>query len=88
MLPGGIYQQMPFFKELKNSKAGLVSGVKAQKSIHYVAGLDYPFNWGDRPFKFSTELWYKIAGSPDSLQSHEPQPSVFPDQTAKAMLQA
>jgi len=55
----GIYQQMPFFKELKNSKAELVFGVRAQKSIHYVAGFDYPFNLGDRPFKFSTELWYK-----------------------------
>jgi hypothetical protein len=55
----GIYSQMPFFKELKNRKAELVPNVRAQKSIHYVAGLDYPFTWGDRPFKFSTELWYK-----------------------------
>jgi hypothetical protein len=55
----GSYQQMPFFKELKNREAQLVQGVKAQKSIHHLVGLDHSFQWGDRPFKFSTELWYK-----------------------------
>ena len=79
----GIYQQMPFFKELKNSKAGLVSGVKAQKSIHYVAGLDYPFNWGDRPFKFSTELWYKSLDHLIPYKVTNLNLQYFPDQTAK-----
>jgi len=55
----GIYQQMPFFKELKNMEAELVPGVRAQKSTDYLLGLDYPFKWGNRPFKFSSELWYK-----------------------------
>ncbi len=55
----GIYQQMPFFKELKNREAKLVPTVRAQKSTDYLLGLDYPFRWGDRPFKFSSELWYK-----------------------------
>ena len=79
----GIYQQMPFFKELKNSKAELVSGVKAQKSIHYVAGLDYPFNWGDRPFKFSTELWYKSLDHLIPYKVTNLNLQYFPDQTAK-----
>ncbi len=55
----GIYQQMPFFKELKNREAEIVPTVKAQKSTNYAFGVDYPFTWGERPFKFSTELWYK-----------------------------
>jgi hypothetical protein len=55
----GIYQQMPFFKELKDRNAEIVSTVKAQKSTCYSFGMDYPFTWGDRPFKFSAELWYK-----------------------------
>lgn len=55
----GIYQQMPFFKELKNKEAQLVQEVKAQKSVHYLIGVDHAFTWGDRPFKFSTELWHK-----------------------------
>lgn len=55
----GSYQQMPFFKELKNREAKLVVDVKAQKSVHYLLGLDHPFMWGDRPFKFSAEVWHK-----------------------------
>ena len=55
----GIYQQMPFFKELKNREAEIIPTVRAQRSTHYLVGLDYPFSWGSRPFKFSTELWYK-----------------------------
>lgn len=55
----GLYQQMPFFKELKNREAKIVPGVRAQKSEHFVVGADYPCRWGGQPFKFSTELWYK-----------------------------
>lgn len=55
----GVYQQMPFFKELKDRNAEIISTVKAQKSTSYSVGMDYPFTWGGRPFKFSTELWYK-----------------------------
>ncbi len=55
----GVYQQMPFFKELKNRKAQIVQGVKAQKSIQYLLGYDQIFSAFDRPFRFTTELWYK-----------------------------
>jgi hypothetical protein len=33
--------------------------IKAQKTIHYVGGMDYHFVWMDRPFKLTTELYYK-----------------------------
>ena len=55
----GVYQQMPFFKELKNRAAKVVPGVKAQKSIHYLVGYDQIFTAFDRPFKFTAEVWYK-----------------------------
>ncbi len=55
----GIYQQMPFFKELKNTQARIIPTVRAQKSTHYVAGMEYPFFWGSSPFKFTSEIWYK-----------------------------
>lgn len=55
----GIYQQMPFFKEMKNRSASIVPDVKAQKSVHYLLGADYPFLWDNRPFKFTTEFYYK-----------------------------
>ncbi len=55
----GVYQQMPFFKEIKNREAQIVQGVKAQKAIHYLVGYDRIFTAFDRPFRFTTELWYK-----------------------------
>ena len=55
----GVYQQMPFFKELKNRDAQLFQGVKAQKSINYQIGYDQIFTSFDRPFRFTAELWYK-----------------------------
>jgi len=55
----GVYQQMPFFKELKNHEAQIVQGVKAQKSIQYLLGYDQIFSAFDRPFRFTTEVWYK-----------------------------
>lgn len=55
----GVYQQMPFYKEMKNSEAQIVQGVKAQKSIHYLVGYDQLFTSFDRTFKFTAEVWYK-----------------------------
>jgi hypothetical protein len=55
----GVYQQMPFFKELKNREAQIVQGVKAQKAIHYLVGYDQEFNAFERPFRFTAEVWYK-----------------------------
>lgn len=55
----GVYQQAPFYRELRNRQGDLVPGVKAQKSVHYIVGLDYYFQAWGRPFKFSTEAYYK-----------------------------
>ena len=55
----GVYDQMPYFKELINPKAKLVEGVKAQKSIHYVIAYDKIITTYERPIKFTAELWYK-----------------------------
>jgi len=68
----GIYDQMPFFKELLNSEAQLVPGVKAQRAIHYLLGYDKTITTYERPIKFTAELWYKalshlIPYQPDNL---------------------
>lgn len=55
----GVYQQMPFFKELKNREAQIVHAVKAQKAIHYLVGYDHNFTAFERPFRFTAEAWYK-----------------------------
>jgi hypothetical protein len=79
----GVYQQMPFYKELKNRDAEIIPTVKAQKSTHYVASLDYPFKWGERPFKFSTEIWYKKLTNLIPYKVTNLDLQYFPEQLAK-----
>ncbi len=56
---GGLYAQPPSYRELRNFDGDINVNVKAQKSIHYVAGMDYSFEMWDRPFKLTTEIYYK-----------------------------
>ncbi|SKC16924.1 Outer membrane receptor proteins, mostly Fe transport [Alkalitalea saponilacus] len=58
-LSGGFYYQPPFFKEMRRPDGTLNKDIKAQKSIHVVSGFDYYFHKMERPFKFTTELYYK-----------------------------
>jgi hypothetical protein len=55
----GYYYQPPFYKELRDLQGVLNPEIKAQESIHFVAGMDLNFlAWG-RPFKFTAEAYYK-----------------------------
>ena len=56
---GGWYSQPPSYRELKNFNGKINVAVKAQKSIHFVAGMDYSFDVWERPFKLTTEMYYK-----------------------------
>lgn len=65
-LATGLYYQTPFYKEIRDTTtingmtyANLNSKVKSQRSIHFIAGMDYRFKLNHRPFKFTTELYYK-----------------------------
>ncbi|CAM1372978.1 TonB-dependent receptor [Tenacibaculum xiamenense] len=58
-ISGGWYAQPPFYKELRDYDGQIHPEVKAQQSIHIVAGNDYSFNLWNRPFKLTTEMYYK-----------------------------
>jgi hypothetical protein len=58
-ISGGLYAQPPFYKELRGFDGVIVPNVKAQRSIHLVTGMDYSFELWERPFKLTTELYYK-----------------------------
>jgi hypothetical protein len=59
-LAAGLYQQPPFYRELRKYDGSLNTAIKAQKSTQLVAGLDYNFKGpGNRPFKLTTEAYYK-----------------------------
>ncbi len=55
----GIYQQPPFYRELRDSLGKVHPEVKAQKAFHIVLSNDYSFKLFNRPFKLVTELYYK-----------------------------
>ena len=62
----GVYYQAPFYKELRDttitggiSTVQLNRNIKSQRSIHFVLGGDYTFRLMNRPFKFTTEVYYK-----------------------------
>jgi hypothetical protein len=56
----GIYYQPPFYKEMRDPDGVINKNLRAQSSIHILAGGDYLFKAWNRPFKFTTELYYKI----------------------------
>ncbi len=58
-LAAGIYSQPPFYRELRRFNGILNTGVKAQQSFQVVTGFDYQFSKGGRPFRISTEAYYK-----------------------------
>lgn len=55
----GVYYQPPFYRELRDLNGVVNPDVKAQKSIHFVLGNDWSFTWNDRPFKLTSEAFYK-----------------------------
>lgn len=57
----GLYQQPPFYRELRDKQGQLVQGVKAQQSAHFLIGAEWNFDLWERekPFKFFSELYYK-----------------------------
>jgi hypothetical protein len=55
----GLYYQPPFYKELRRPDGSLNPDIKAQSSIHFVAGSDFNFIAWNRPFKLTTEVYYK-----------------------------
>lgn len=65
-LSAGVYHQAPFYKEFKDTvlsgRSAVVKlnhDIRSQRSIQVVLGGDYDFTVFNRPFKFTTEVYYK-----------------------------
>ena len=66
-LATGLYYQAPFYKEYRvaqlddygNSVIAVNHDIKSQRSVQVILGGDYTFRSIGRPFKFSTEIYYK-----------------------------
>ena len=62
----GLYYQAPFYKELRDTTktanitvATLNKNIKSQRSLQFIAAMDYRFRMKDRPYKFTAEAYYK-----------------------------
>ena len=58
-LASGLYQQSPFYRELRNRKGEINTDVKAQSSFHQLVGISYPFQLFGRTFSLNGEAYYK-----------------------------
>lgn len=55
----GLYQQPPFYREMRDFAGSLNLGLRAQQATHAIAGFDWGFmGWG-RPFKLIAEMYHK-----------------------------
>jgi hypothetical protein len=62
----GLYYQAPFYKEMRDTTttAGITvvklnKNIKSQRSLQFLAAMDYRFRMNERPFKFTAEAYYK-----------------------------
>jgi hypothetical protein len=58
-LSGGLYNQTPFYREIRNLDGSLHKGAEAQRSYQIVAGNDFKFRAFNRPFILTSEAYFK-----------------------------
>ena len=58
-LSGGVYYQAPFYKEIKDVDGNFNPNIKSQRSMQIILKNDYEFKMAERPFKLTTEAYYK-----------------------------
>ncbi|HVZ97339.1 MAG TPA: TonB-dependent receptor [Chitinophagaceae bacterium] len=55
----GIYDQPPFYREMRRYDGTVNTALKSQKSVQFVAGFDYNLATSNRPMRITTEAYYK-----------------------------
>ncbi|MDR2867950.1 MAG: TonB-dependent receptor [Bacteroidales bacterium] len=58
-IKGGMYYQPAFYREMRNPQGELNPNIKAQRSFQILGAGEYNFKMWHRPFRFSTEVYYK-----------------------------
>lgn len=58
-LSAGVYQQPPFYREIRAFDGTIKKDVRAQKSIHFIGNMTRLFYMWGRSFLFSTDLYRK-----------------------------
>jgi len=55
----GVYDQPPFYREMRRYDGTVNTNLKSQKSVQGVLGFDYNFSGWGRPMRFTTEAYFK-----------------------------
>ena len=58
-LSGGVYNQTPFYREIRNRDGSLFKDAEAQQSYQVILGSDFKFHSWGRPFILTSEAYYK-----------------------------
>lgn len=83
-LSGGVYNQTPFYREIRNRDGTLFKDAKAQQSYQVVAGNDFKFRAWERPFILTTELYFKYFTHVVPYDVDNVRIRYYADQSAKA----
>jgi hypothetical protein len=55
----GLYAQPAFYREMRSFSGTVNTNLRAQQSWHVLVGMNYQFKLWDRPFKLTSEAYYK-----------------------------
>jgi len=55
----GVFHQPPFYREMRDLDGNLNPNIRAQRAIHVVGGADYFLRLWNRPFRLTSEVYYK-----------------------------
>ena len=83
-LSGGVYNQTPFYREIRNRDGSLFRDAKAQQSYQIVAGNDFKFRAWNRPFILTSELYFKYFTHVIPYDIDNVRIRYYADQSAKA----
>ena len=80
----GIYDQPPFYREMRRYDGSVNTALKSQKSIQYVAGFDYNLSHGNTPMRITTEAYYKCLWDVDPYDIDNLRIQYFGENNARA----
>ena len=80
----GVYDQPPFYREMRRYDGTINTALKSQKSIQFVTGFDYNLSHGDRPMRITTEAYYKSLTDVDPYDIDNVRIRYFGENNAKA----
>ena len=83
-LSGGVYNQTPFYREIRNRDGSLFKDAKAQQSYQIVAGNDFKFRAFNRPFILTSEVYFKYFSHVIPYDIDNVRIRYYADQSARA----